>query len=176
MRTRIGVTGHRLLADDPDPTAAVDGVLAEVEARYAAPLALVSGMATGADELVGRRALARGWTLHAYLPLPLEQFADDFDEGGRERLHELVALADEVRDAGGGQARPECYRAAGLALLDHSDGLIALWNGALARGPGGTGEIVDLARERGIPLWWIEAADARDGARRELVVHRERAA
>ena len=151
MRTRIGVTGHRLLADDPDPTAAVDGVLAEVEARYAAPLALVSGMATGADELVGRRALARGWTLHAYLPLPLGRFTEDFDERDRERLHELVALAAEVRDAGGGEDRPECYRAAGLALLDDSDGLIALWNGGAARGPGGTGEIVER-RARGASL------------------------
>ena len=52
---------------------------------------------------------------------------------------------------------------------------MAVWNGQEARGPGGTGEIVAAARARLLPLTWIEAADARDGAPREPVTHVEAA-
>lgn len=35
--------------------------------------------------------------------------------------------------------------------------LLALWDGAPARGPGGTAAIVAYARERGLPVYWARA-------------------
>jgi hypothetical protein len=35
--------------------------------------------------------------------------------------------------------------------------LIALWDGQPSRGKGGTAEIVAYARQRGIPVVWIDA-------------------
>ena len=53
--------------------------------------------------------------------------------------------------------REAAYAAAGLAVLDRCDLLIALWDGMPARGPGGTGDQVAEARARALPLVWIHA-------------------
>lgn len=165
------MTGHRLLAPHPDLPAAVDAALAAIEDRRPGPRGLVSGFAEGADELVAARALQRGWTLHALLPLAPEAFAEDMERPGDYR--ELLARAATVETVTPELPRPDCYRAAGLALLDRSDELVAVWNGSDARGTGGTGEIVAEARSRRLPLTWIEAADARDGDVRAPITHVE---
>jgi len=40
----------------------------------------------------------------------------------------------------------------GRWVVDHSDHLVAVWDGMAARGPGGTGDVVAYARERGHPV------------------------
>ncbi len=50
------------------------------------------------------------------------------------------------------------YRRVGEALLDRVAVLVAVWNGEPPRGPGGTGEVVERGRLRGIPVIWIHAA------------------
>ncbi len=172
--TRIGVTGHRLLAPHPDLPAAVDDALAAVELRRPAPWVLVSGFAEGADELVANRALARDWPLEALLPLPTDDFATDMERPADFRR--LLARAATVASVTPAAGRPDCYREQGLAMVDRCHELIALWNGGEARGPGGTGEIVAAARSHGLTLTWIEAADVRDGAPREPVTRVEAAA
>jgi hypothetical protein len=174
VATRIGVTGHRLLAPHPGLTAAVDAALAAIELRRPAPRALVSGFAEGADELVAMCALDRGWELHALLPLPADDHATDLERPDDFRA--LLARATVVEEISPPLPRPDCYRAQGLALVDRSDELLVVWNGTAARGPGGTGETVAAARARPLPLTWIEAADARDGAPRDPVTHVEGAA
>jgi hypothetical protein len=169
--TRIGVTGHRLLAPHPGLAAAVDGALAAIEARRPAPRALVSGFAEGADELVAHRALQRGWELHALLPLPAADLADDMERPDAFRA--LLGRAVAVEEIAPPLPRPDCYRAQGLALVAASDELMALWNGRGARGAGGTAEVVAEARERGRTVTWIEAADVRDGTPLEPRTHLE---
>ena len=44
-----------------------------------------------------------------------------------------------------------------LFVLEHSDVLIAIWDGKPAQGPAGTGQIVAEARQRTIPLAWVFA-------------------
>jgi hypothetical protein len=171
VATRIGVTGHRLLAPHPDLATAVDDALAAIELRRAAPWVLVSGFAEGADELVAQRALVRAWELEALLPLPAEEFVGDLERPADfRRLLEHAATVEAVTPA---VPRPECYRAQGLALVERCDELIALWDGGEARGPGGTGEIVEAARDGRLTVTWIEVADARDGTTREPVTHVE---
>jgi hypothetical protein len=169
--TRIGVTGHRRLAPHPRLVAAVDDALAAIEARRPAPRALLSGFAEGADELVAHRALHRGWELHALLPLRTDDYATDMERP--DEFRRLLAEATAVEELPP-LPRPDCYQAQGLALVDRSDELVALWNGAGARGAGGTAEVVATARERGRTVTWIEAADLRDGMPREPVTHLER--
>jgi hypothetical protein len=62
-----------------------------------------------------------------------------------------LARADEVLEAPPAPSRNEAYAAAGHAVLDRSDVLVAVWAGQGAHGTGGTGELVALARERGVP-------------------------
>ena len=39
--------------------------------------------------------------------------------------------------------------------MAHCEVLIAIWDGQPARGPGGTAEVVALARDRNLPVAWI---------------------
>jgi hypothetical protein len=171
VATRIGVTGHRLLAPHPELATAIDDALAAIELRRPAPWVLVSGFAEGADELVATLALVRGWELEALLPLRADDFVSDLERPVEfRRLLERATTVEAIEPA---VERPECYRAQGFAMLDRCDELIALWNGGQARGPGGTGEIVAAARSQLLTLTWIEAGDVRDGAAREPVTHVE---
>jgi hypothetical protein len=167
----IGVAGHRLLAVHPRLVSTVDAALAAIEVRRPGPWALVSGFAEGADELVARRSLERGWQLHALLPLPVDDFATDMERPDEYRA--LLARAAVVEVVDPVLERPDCYRALSLALVQRCVELVAIWNGRTSRGTGGTGEVVAAARERGLTISWIEAADSRDGGSREPVAHLE---
>jgi hypothetical protein len=70
----------------------------------------------------------------------------------------LLEQADHVIELPSEDTREACYLAAGLYVLDHSDVLIALWDGEPARGTGGTAEIVAEARRRGMPIAWVKIA------------------
>src|SRR5262245_21475122 len=120
--TRIGVTGHRLLAPHPRLTAAVDEALDAIESRRPAPRTLVSGFAEGADELVAHRALARGWELHALLPLPIDDYAGDMERP--DTFRQLLARAATIEEPASPLPRPDCYRAQGLAMVAGSDELV----------------------------------------------------
>ena len=151
--TRVGVTGHRTMADEAGVAARVAAVLDEL----AAPLTAVSALAEGADRLVAEQVLARsGGRLVALLPLPVDDYARDFtDDRSLRTFNELLASADEVTVAPHDPTDPSreaAYEHAGLALLDHVDVLLALWDGEASRGRGGTAEIVAEARERGIDV------------------------
>jgi hypothetical protein len=139
--------------------AALDRVLAgvsEIEDESGfVPLTCVSSLAEGADRLVAQRVLERpGAGLIVVLPLPAEDYATDF--GSPESLQEfndLLTAADEVVVAPSDPADPSreaAYERAGLAMLDRSDVLLALWDGQPARGRGGTAHIVEEAHERGL--------------------------
>ncbi len=69
-----------------------------------------------------------------------------------ERAGPSVLLKPE--EAGGHEAQARL-------LLNCSDILIVLWNGSRGRGPGGTGDTVRRALERGVPVLWIEPRGGR---------------
>ena len=60
---------------------------------------------------------------------------------------------------------PRSYETAGLTMLAQSDILVAVWDGKPADGRGGTGEIVDEAARRGVP---VVVVDPSNGAARML--------
>jgi hypothetical protein len=89
----VGVSGHRDLA--PDGVAAVrDAVKNFVqEIRGHLPhteLKILTGMARGADLLVAQVALELGLHVEAVLPMPLSQYAADFDPQSLAVFHELL--------------------------------------------------------------------------------------
>ncbi len=149
---RVGVTGHRTVPGYDAVVRAIDAVIAGVPT----PARLVTSLAEGADRLVAHAARAHGWTLDVILPLEADDYRADFT--GRGSVAEFGTLLDAattvtvVRPAA---SRPEAYQAAGLAMLDRSQALIAVWDGQPARGVGGTAEVVAEARRRGMPVAWI---------------------
>jgi hypothetical protein len=168
----IGVTGHRRL-DRPDMVRArvkevlalLDGMLTSGIPDSPVIFMAISPAAEGADRIVAREVLA--WKgegngclsfLEVVLPMPREEYEKDFRTG--ESLldfRDLVArarLTPQMEDAG---SRELAYLYAGRYVVDHSDILIAVWNGKEAAGVGGTADIVQYARQKGHPLIWINS-------------------
>jgi uncharacterized iron-regulated membrane protein len=77
---RIGVTGHRVLAEVPRVLAGVEAALDRIEAAFPGrALVVVSCLAEGADRLVAEAALRRpGARLVAVLPMPRSEYLADF--------------------------------------------------------------------------------------------------
>lgn len=154
MTVHIGVTGHRHLADLPAVAAAVDAALDDLcPMGHQDLVVVVSGLAEGADRLVVDRVLARPpASLRAILPLPADDYATDFPRTAPQFAQYLAAAAQVDVSRPTGTQRVEAYEAAGRAMVDASDVVLALWDGRPAVGRGGTAEIVAFATERGVPV------------------------
>ncbi len=160
---RVGVTGHRTL---PYPENAADRLtaglhnLSRLGAANADPPAsfeVLSALAEGADRLVAGVALSQpGATLVAVLPLPHDDYVEDFHSADSRREFEaLLARARLVETVPPAPTREAAYERAGHWIVEHSDVLVALWDGEPARGQGGTADIVAFAAERAQPILWI---------------------
>jgi hypothetical protein len=157
----IGVTGHRALIAVDKITAGVDRALECIDRCFPGrDWSVISSLAEGADRLVVARVLAYKPDAQLVAPLPMspEQCKASFSsDKSRDEFERLLAMAGQVIPPQTDQTGDEAYLAAGIALLDRIDLLIALWDGQAAQGRGGTGEIVEIARRRGLPLAWVLA-------------------
>lgn len=164
---RVGVTGHRALADPDGLADAVDAELDRLAAeRDQHAVELRTSLAEGADRLVAVRVLARGGRLVVLLPLPADDYRRDFaTEASQRAFDRLSAVADEVRvvDVPEGSPREAAYEAAGHAVVEGSEVLLALWDGRPSQGRGGTAEIVEHARRSGLDVVVIPTRRAVDG-------------
>jgi hypothetical protein len=154
---RVGVSGHRALADPHGVADEVDRALDRLTADPATELVVVSGLAEGADRIVAERVLARpGARLEAVLPLPPDDYETDFaGEESRREFRALLGAADRVTVVPPDPADPSreaAYARAGTATLAGCDVLLALWDGGPSRGRGGTAEVVAEGRAAGRPV------------------------
>ena len=167
----VGVTGHRLDRLGPEGAsrvrAAAAGMLEAIAAAATAgdggrvDLRLVTAIADGADAIFGEAALDLGWTLDVVLPFGREDYGDDFAEGGAHDTYErLLAASRSVFELHapdeGEEARRAGYERAGRVVLAQVDLLIAVWDGAPARGRGGAAQIVAEAVYQGIPALHLD--------------------
>ena len=165
-RVRVGAAGHRVLAEPDRVLAGIERALAHLEStRPGEVLTVVSSLADGADRLVARAVLRReGARLVAVLPLPEEEFLEDFaTPGSRAEFRSLRSGAHEVVVMPRQPTREAAYRAASEHVLAHSDVLVAVWDGRPAQGAAGTGHVVARARELGLPIAWVHAGNRRPG-------------
>jgi hypothetical protein len=147
--TILGASGHQDI-----PVQALDYVTTKVDdvVRTAArPLEGISSLAIGADQLFARSILKHGGALHVVVPS--RGYEDTFktpDE--RTSYEQLLRAANDVARLPYSSPSEEAYLAAGRSVVDRSDRLIAVWDGADARGKGGTADIVRYAQRQGIPV------------------------
>jgi hypothetical protein len=167
---RLGVTGHRSGSLGPGAQTVADRIADAVREvtgaaldQYAAnrvwfcqtppQLLMVSPLADGADQIAANAAVANGYALHVVLPFTREQTRAEVAEPFRSEFDRLADAAGCLLELPGNPADPlEAYVMAGRATLAHCDVLIAVWDGQVPRGRGGTGEVVELAMARGIPI------------------------
>ena len=158
----IGVTGHRRLSDVERLERGVDTALEHIKEVFPrTSWRIMSSLAEGADRLVVHRAIRSGIRrLVVSLPLPRDEYLKDFDsQESRKEFLQLVDTAEQVREPSPTQTRADAYAAAGAFVLDHSDALVAIWDGKEAQGQGGTADIVAKARLKGLPIAWVHAGN-----------------
>jgi hypothetical protein len=151
MTVRVGVTGHRHLAEPLRVRDRCAETLREVR-RPDADIEIWSSLAEGADRIVAELVPSEADRLVAVLPLDPDDYRHDFStSGSRRQFDALMAVADRVEITGPDESgtRESAYERAGLVIVERCDVLLALWDGEPSRGQGGTADIVRVAREEG---------------------------
>jgi hypothetical protein len=164
----IGVTGHRDLRtqDIPELERKVRTIIRGIKETYTnSPLVVLSPLAEGADRLVANIALEPEFaaTLITPVPMPIDQYRKDFrDESSRREFDDLwnrSAVKFELPMVEGntlesifvdGPARDRQYAQVGAYIAQHSQILIALWDGTDNQKVAGTAAIVRF-KFQGIP-------------------------
>ena len=163
---KIGITGHRFLAELEKINAAIDEALRRIEARFPnQSLTVLSLLAEGTDRIAAHQILSRANAkLIAVLPFPQTDYETDFDTTeSKNEFRQMLSQASEVVIMPETATRNEGYEVAGKYVLENCDTLLTIWDGQGAQGQGGTGEIVSLARERELPIAWIHAGNRKPG-------------
>lgn len=154
---RIGITGHTNLTAE---TSRLVRKALDAELTGHADVVGMSCLARGADQIFARVVLDGGGTLEVVLP------AADYRErkvkpDNVATFDELIAEATTVRTMSFAESNSAAYMAASEHILDSADAIFAVWDGRPAAGRGGTADVVDAARERGLPVtvMWPEGAE-----------------
>lgn len=154
----VGLTGHRDLreADRPALEEQVRSIFRMLQRRFpSTPLVALSALAEGADRVAARAALEAGARLVVPLPMPRARYEADFTApSSLEEFSTLLARAehwfelplvegtDESSIRAPGEARDRQYAALGAYLAEHSQILLALWDGVPSERLGGTAQTV----------------------------------
>jgi len=154
----VGISGHRDLhpAVLQQLRASVTGILEQLARRLPdSELRIMAGMASGADLLVVQSAIELGLRVDALLPMPLADYARDFEPQSLALLKTLLAhpsvacrelpLSDADRAAGiaaGSAGRDALYGRVSRSLIRGCSLLIALWDGEPSLLPNGTADTV----------------------------------
>ncbi|WP_174361644.1 hypothetical protein [Nocardia paucivorans] len=144
---RVAVTGHMNITE-ATKALVYDEIL--VLLSEVPDLVGVSCIARGADSVFAQAVLAVGGRLEVVLP------SRNYREAKVKPDHapvfdDLIARAAEVRVMDFDDAGKEAYEAANEALVGSADRLVAVWDGKDG-GRGGTGSVVELARDRGVAV------------------------
>lgn len=152
--TVIGITGHQSI-----PEAArqyiIDG-LRELLQHQPPPVIGLSSLAAGADQMFAEEVLRVGGSLHVIIPS--RRYEDTFSKEGQPHYFELKDQAKDIDVLDYDEPSEEAFDAAGRAITERCDCMIAVWDGKDARGQGGTGDAVQHAQNKGkkVHIIWPE--------------------
>ncbi len=157
LRLAIGVTAHRDLVPEEEPALrqSIRTFLQGLQTEFPdLPLRLISALAEGGDQLAAEEALALGIELVVPLPMPQDEYEQDFaDPAALARFHDLLAHArtrvlplapgNSVKSiAVRGEHRNLQYAQLGMFISSHCQLLLALWDGHTSDATGGTAQVV----------------------------------
>ncbi len=185
----LAFSGHRHLPDNPGLPMAIREALIEYRKeaeRLEGELHLHCMMAWGADLIALEQAQELGIPSHIVLPKelvmpvegqPMKGLANDYVDNLTGRFmaddwrRTVRVIADAEAGLHGGSVRVyaehttqrDCYYDCAVKMLSISDGLLVVWNGLEARGPGGTADSYGHAKSLSIPTW-VMPPEAKDAA------------
>jgi hypothetical protein len=167
----VGVTGHRKLRADANTSTiatTLDALFANLSralreaaqhespffSRAAPVLRTVCMAAEGADLLGAQAARAAGSAIVCVLPFPFDEYARDFSSPTTANAaRSLFEGADACLILPGERAeQARSYERANEVILANIDLLVAVWDGKRAGGRAGTGDVVQSAISRRIPV------------------------
>jgi len=154
----IGFTGHRKLQDEAKCRDAIRKELLEWIEKVPGVVYGVTSAAAGGDLLFAETCIELNLPVRVFLPVPKEQFREDFDEPAWARAECVFRKALSVEITGGGEKLLERYYECGIETVQQSQVLMALWDGEPSQGLGGTADMVHFAKEQGRPVIWIHSA------------------
>ncbi|MEV6656013.1 hypothetical protein [Nocardia fluminea] len=144
---RISVTGHMNIAAETVPI--VRAAIADLIAGLPGVVG-ISCLARGADSMFAEVVLEAGGQLEVVLPS--RDYRDSKVKPDQlAQFDALIGRAATVRVMDFDSAGREAYEAANAVLVGEADRMIAVWDGKVGE-RAGTGTVVALARERGIPV------------------------
>jgi hypothetical protein len=159
----VGMTGATAEATERDIGAVLEALqraLATAIAQdasffsAAAPvMRLITMGAEGADLLGMRAACRHGLKVSCVIPFALDDYRADFSPAGTNVAAELFAKTESLLELPGRRDEgPRAYERANDVILSNIDLLVAVWNGSRAHGRAGTGDVVQEAVVKGIPI------------------------
>jgi hypothetical protein len=139
-----GVTGHQCLGDEGPWVA---NALRTVIAEYGI-IGGVTSLAAGADQIFARVLGEAG--LPFVVVVPSGRYAEAFkDPMALQEYQRLRGLAADVVELTFERPTPTAFFAAGRAVVDRGDVLVAVWDAEPAKGLGGTADVVQYAFDTG---------------------------
>lgn len=152
MGVMISITGHQHI-----PAEARSYIEREIDRfllQYRGmEVTCFSCLAAGSDQLFAGKAVEAGFQLVAVIPC--RGYESTFGEKNRRRYNDLLAHACKIIDVGCREPTPDAFLEASERMIDATDIVVALWDGAPG-GRGGTGDSVGYARQQGkqvIVIW-----------------------
>ncbi len=157
LRLAIGVTAHRDLVPEEEPALrqSIRQLLQQLQHDFPdLPLRLISALAEGGDQLAAEEALALGIELVAPLPMPQDEYEQDFTDPralarfrallARARVRILPMAPGNSREtiAVRGEHRNLQYAQLGMFISSHCQLLMAIWDGRDSAATGGTAQVV----------------------------------
>ena len=113
----IGFTGHRKLPDEAKCREAIRKVLLEWIEKVPGVVYGVTSAAAGGDLLFAETCIELNLPIRVFLPLPKEQFRDDFDEPAWARAECVFKNALSVEVTGAGEKLTERYYECGVETV-----------------------------------------------------------
>ncbi len=147
---RLGVTGHRFLANEEILRVSVKEAIAAIAKYFSSkPMIVLSSLAEGSDRLVTTEVLSDpAARLIAVLPMAQPSYMTDFlSDASKQEFLELLRRAVQVVELPSKPERNASYE-----------------SGRQELGRGGTGAIVSRARALGLPIAWIHAGNRKPGS------------
>lgn len=126
-------------------------------------LAIVTALAEGADRMAVETGLESSFELEAPLPFPADGYEEDFEtRDSKDLFRSLLRQSRAILELEGDRRQVgKSYAAAGLVVLDNADVLVAVWDGGVADGRGGTAELIAEAARRGMPVIRVDVTGNR---------------
>jgi hypothetical protein len=157
MVMRLAITGHRGLPQSTSEL--VDQALRDEVRQQAGEVVGLSCLADGADSLFAKAVLDQGGSL--IVIVPAAHYRDGLPQEHHPTYDELLHRAADIVRLDHTESTSESHMDASTTMIHMADRLVAVWDGKPARGYGGTADVVQAAREQGIPVTviWPEGAE-----------------